>query len=391
MTGSSLPAPLRTAALIVAAGGGTRIGGLPKQYRELAGRSVLARSVRAFQGHPQVSEVQVVIGAGHESLYSEAVAGLALPPPVIGGATRQKSVLRGLEALATAAPDRVLIHDAARPLVTPGMIDAVIAALDNHDGAVPVLPVVDSLRTGDGMLSGEVQRDGLWRAQTPQGFRFAAVLEAHRTAARQGREATDDAMLVHWAGRTVALTPGDERAFKLTMPEDFARAEHLLAATLVPRTGSGFDVHRFGPGDHVWLCGVKVPYSAGFIAHSDGDVGLHALTDAILGAIAEGDIGKHFPPSDPQWKGAASHQFLAHAGHLVAARGGRIVHVDVTLICERPKVGPHREAMQGRIAEILGLGDGCVSVKATTTEGLGFTGRQEGIAAQAIATVLVPA
>ncbi|MCM0033343.1 2-C-methyl-D-erythritol 2,4-cyclodiphosphate synthase, partial [Sandarakinorhabdus limnophila] len=284
-------------------------------------------------------------------------------------------------------PDIVLVHDAARAFVPDAVIDALVAAFaDDVDGACPALPQVDSLRRGeDGRYSDSVDRDSLWRVQTPQAFRYAALLAAHRVAASG---ATDEVAIALAAGLRVAITPGDERAFKVTEPADFAKAEAMT--TYSSRAASGFDVHKFGTGDHVWLCGIKVPHDHGLIGHSDADAGLHALTDALLGTIAAGDIGDHFPPTDERWRGAASDQFLAHAAHLVRERGGLIDHVDVTLICERPKVGPHRDAMRARIAEILGLGIDRVSVKATTTEKLGFTGRQEGIAAQAMASVRLP-
>jgi 2-C-methyl-D-erythritol 4-phosphate cytidylyltransferase/2-C-methyl-D-erythritol 2,4-cyclodiphosphate synthase len=374
-----------TLALIVAAGRGHRVGGgLPKQYRPLGGIAVLRRTVEAFLAHPRVDAVQVVIHPDDRGLYDAAVAGLPLAAPVPGGATRQASVRLGLEAV---AGERVLIHDAARPFVSHDVIDRVLDALEIDEGAVPALAVSDSLRRGRSHIDGEVERDGLFRVQTPQGFRLEAIRAAHRAASA---EATDDAAVLRSAGGRVALVEGDERNMKLTTADDFARAEAMIAAAMTSRTGMGYDVHRFGPGDHVWLCGIPVPHSHGLIGHSDADVGLHALTDAILGAIGEGDIGQHFPPSDPQWKGAASHRFLAHAATLVAARGGRIDHVDVTIIAERPKVGPHRDAMRQRIADILRLPLRVVSVKATTTEGLGFTGRGEGIAAQAVATLRLP-
>ena len=374
-----------TLALIVAAGRGHRAGGgLPKQYRPLGGIAVLRRTVEAFLAHPRVDAVQVVIHPDDREFYEAAVAGLPLPMPVPGGSTRQESVRLGLEAV---EGERVLIHDAARPFVGHDVIDRVLDALDNDEGAVPGLAVSDSLRRGGSHIDSEVERDGLFRVQTPQGFRLEAIRAAHRAAIA---EATDDAAVLRAAGGRVALVEGDERNMKLTTADDFARAEAMLAAAMTSRTGMGYDVHRFGPGDHVWLCGIPVPHSRGLIGHSDADVGLHALTDAILGAIGEGDIGQHFPPSDPQWKGAASDRFLAHAAGLVAARGGRIDPVDVTIIAERPKVGPHRDAMRQRIADILRLPLRVVSVKATTTEGLGFTGRGEGIAAQAIATLRLP-
>jgi len=374
-----------TIALIVAAGRGVRVGGgLPKQYRSLAGKPVLRRSVEAFLSHPAIDAVQVVIHPDDRELYEAAVIGLPLSAPVSGGATRQESVLRGLETIDC---DRVLIHDAARPLVEVATIDRILAALDSDEGAIPALAVADSLRRGNAYVEDEVERDGLYRVQTPQGFRFAPILAAHRAAVSTS---TDDAAVLRAAGGRVALVEGDEMNFKLTTAADFQRAELLLAARMTSRTGTGFDVHRFGPGDHVWLCGVRVPHTHGLIGHSDADVGLHALTDAILGAIGCGDIGQHFPPTDPQWAGASSDRFLAHAGKLVAERGGRIYHVHVPILAERPKIGPHRDAMRARIAEILSLRVEAVSVKATTTEGLGFTGRSEGIAAQAIATIRLP-
>jgi 2-C-methyl-D-erythritol 4-phosphate cytidylyltransferase/2-C-methyl-D-erythritol 2,4-cyclodiphosphate synthase len=331
-----------------------------------------------------LEQIQVVIGAGQEQAYRAAVGERPLPAPVIGGATRRESVLNGLEALAGSA-DRVLIHDAARPFLPAPVVDRLEAALEASPGAVPALPVVDTLARRDGMLSDNVARDDLIRVQTPQAFRFDAILAAHR--AWRGIEATDDAQVARAAGLDVAIVEGDAALEKLTFEEDFRRAEARLAARLVSRTGMGFDVHAFGEGDHVWLGGVAIPHGRGLIGHSDADVALHALTDALLGAIGAGDIGDHFPPSDPQWRGAPSLRFLEHAAQLVRERGGRIVHCDVTIICEAPRIGAHREGMRGRIAEILGLAPRRVSVKATTTERLGFTGRGEGIAAQAIATV----
>lgn len=379
-----MPRPA-TLALIVAAGRGQRAGdGLPKQYRRVGGQAVLRRTVQAFLDHPRVDGVQVVIHPDDRDLYAAAVSGLALPSPILGGATRQESVRLGLEAVAC---DLVLIHDAARAFVSAAVIDRVIGALATDDGAVPALPVSDSLRRGGSHIDGEVDRDGLYRVQTPQGFRFDAILAAHRAVTTA---ATDDAAVLRAVGGRVALVEGDEANMKLTTPDDFRRAETALAAAMTSRSAMGFDVHRFGPGDHLWLCGVRVPHSHGVIGHSDADVGLHALTDALLGTIGDGDIGQHFPPTDMQWKGASSDRFLAHAAALVAARGGRIDHVDVTIISERPKVGPHRDAMRHRIAAILAIGVGAVSVKATTTEALGFTGRGEGIAAQAVATVRLP-
>lgn len=376
------------AALVVAAGRGERAGGdRAKQFQALGGRPMVAHAVEAFLAHPAVGRVQLVVADGAEDEARVALGSLAGRVAIgPGGATRQESVRRGLEALDGADPPaRVLIHDAARPFVPAAMIGRVIDALDQHPGACPALPVVDSLRLGGSTVEGMVARDGVWRVQTPQGFDFGAILAAHR-AAPPG--ATDDVAVAHAAGLTVALVEGDERAMKITVPEDFARASAMLPSLVA--TGTGYDVHRFGPGDHLWLCGVRIPHEAGLVGHSDADAGLHALTDAILGALGEGDIGVHFPPSDARWKGASSDRFLAHAAQLVADAGGRILHVDVTVIAEAPKVGPHRAAMVARIAEILGGHAPRVSVKATTTEGLGFAGRREGIAAQAAATVRLP-
>jgi 2-C-methyl-D-erythritol 4-phosphate cytidylyltransferase/2-C-methyl-D-erythritol 2,4-cyclodiphosphate synthase len=382
----------QTHALIVAAGRGSRMAAdVPKQYRRLAGRPVLAWSVSAFAGHPGIASVCCVIHPDDTALYEAAIAGLTRPDTVAGGETRQASVRNGLDALAAdAAPgDRVLIHDGARPLLSLTLIDRVIAALDTAPGAIAALPVVDTLkREQNGLAAATIDRAGLWRAQTPQGFDLAAIRAAHGATA--GRALTDDAAVAEAAGLDVRLVPGAEENLKITTEDDLARAERLLAGAAETRTGSGFDVHRFGPGDKVRLCGIDIPHDHGLVGHSDADVGLHAITDALLGAIGDGDIGSHFPPSDPAWRGADSAAFLEHATGLVARRGGRIVHLDITLICERPKVGPHRDAMRRRIAGLLGLDAGRVSVKATTTEGLGFTGRREGIAAQAVATVALP-
>jgi 2-C-methyl-D-erythritol 4-phosphate cytidylyltransferase / 2-C-methyl-D-erythritol 2,4-cyclodiphosphate synthase len=379
------------AVLVVAAGKGERAGGaVPKQYAPLLGKPILRWTVEAFARHPRVTSVQVAIGPGQEQLYAAAIEGLDLLPPVIGGATRQESVRRGLEALAHAAPDMVLIQDAARPLVSERVVDAVIAALESGaDGAVPLLAVADTLKRNDDGKWTTVPREGLHRAQTPQGFRFAKILRAHRHYAAQ--DVTDDMALAELAGLHIAAVAGEDGNMKVTTPEDFALAEaHLRARLGESRTGMGYDVHRFAPGDHVWLCGIKVPHDHALEGHSDADAGLHALTDAILGAIGEGDIGQHFPPTDERWRGAPSWKFLDHAASLVRGKGGAITHCDVTIICERPKVGPYREAMRARIAEILKLDVSRVSVKATTTEGLGFEGRREGLAAQAVATVRLP-
>lgn len=379
------------AVLVVAAGKGERVGGaVPKQYAPLMGKPVMRWTLDAWVRQPNVTAIQVAIGPEQEALYADAVAGLDLRAPIAGGATRQESVRLGLEALADVLPDIVLIHDAARPLVSDRLITAVIASLEaGADAAVPLLPVADTLKKHDGSAWNTVSRDGLHRAQTPQGFRFAKILRAHRHYAQ--RNVTDDMALAELAGLHIREVAGEEENLKITTPEDFARAEAQLRAKLgESRTGMGYDVHKFRAGDHVWLCGIKVAHDHALEGHSDADVGLHALTDAILGAIGEGDIGVHFPPSDERWRGAPSWKFLDHAASLVRRKGGAIVHCDVTLICERPKVGPHREAMRARIADILSLDIARVSVKATTTEGLGFAGRQEGLAAQAVATVRLP-
>jgi 2-C-methyl-D-erythritol 4-phosphate cytidylyltransferase/2-C-methyl-D-erythritol 2,4-cyclodiphosphate synthase len=377
-------------ALIVAAGRGTRFGGdLPKQYRRLGGYPVLRYSAATFARHPDIAQVRIVIHGDDRALHDEAVDGLGIENPVIGGATRQESVRQGLEAIDAQSPDTVLIHDAARPFIDAATIAKTVDCLSGHDGALVAVPVVDTLKRGeDGLVADTVDRAGLYRAQTPQGFRFPAILAAHRAAA--GRQMTDDAAVAEAAGLSVGLVEGSEDNFKITTEDDLIRAERLLAASGTVRVGTGFDVHAFGAGDHVWLAGVRVPHDRGLQGHSDADVGLHAVTDALLGAIGDGDIGSHFPNTDPRWKGASSDRFLAHAGELVAARGGVILHLDLTLICEAPKIRPHHAAMVARIAEILALPKTAVSVKATTTEGLGFTGRREGIAGQAVATVRLP-
>ncbi|TXG83138.1 MAG: bifunctional 2-C-methyl-D-erythritol 4-phosphate cytidylyltransferase/2-C-methyl-D-erythritol 2,4-cyclodiphosphate synthase [Sphingomonadales bacterium] len=382
------------AVLVVAAGSGSRFGGdIPKQYAQLGGMSVLRRAILALRAHPALHRIQCVISSDHRPHYDQAVAGLGLPAPVTGGTTRQASVLAGLEALAQdGAPDIVLVHDAARPFVGIDVIDRLLAALREHPGATPALRVVDSLRTGETLLTGELPREAVWRVQTPQAFHLKALLAAHRSATAAF---TDDAALLHAAGGAVAFVEGSEDLFKITLAGDMARAEKFLEAQMISRTGMGFDVHQFGPNsdgssDHVMLCGLRIPHETGLVGHSDADAGLHALTDAILGAIGAGDIGRHFPPSDPKWRGAPSHLFLEHARDLVLERGGVLDHVDLTLICERPKIGPHRDAMVAHVATLLGLGVDQVSIKATTTEKLGFTGRQEGLAAQAIATVRLP-
>ncbi|MEA1650735.1 bifunctional 2-C-methyl-D-erythritol 4-phosphate cytidylyltransferase/2-C-methyl-D-erythritol 2,4-cyclodiphosphate synthase [Nitrospirillum sp. BR 11164] len=380
-------------ALIVAAGSGSRFGGdMPKQYLSLAGRPVLARTVAAFQNHPEVTAVRVVINPAHRDLYEEAVAGLDLPPPVAGGAARQDSVRNGLEAAAAdGGYDLVLIHDAARPLVDAASISAVIKALGEVPAALAAASVSDTLKRADqdGAVAATVDRTALWRALTPQGFRFPDILKAHRDLA--GQELTDDAAVAEKAGFPVRLVPTNPDNLKVTHAEDLARAEKIIMNDLGDvRVGHGYDVHKFTEGDHIVLCGLKVPHTHKLEGHSDADVGLHALTDAILGAISAGDIGSHFPPTDERWRGADSGKFLQHAASLVTAKGGVIAHCDITVICERPKVGPHREAMVARVAELLAIAPDRVSVKATTTEGLGFTGRREGIAAMATCTVRLP-
>ncbi len=379
-------------AIIVAAGSGSRAGG-PKQWRLLGGKPVARWSVEAMVA---AGARTVVVVVDHDHLHSsdwfKGLPGVFIAP---GGATRALSVAAGLKSIALAAataegydappPDAVLVHDAARPLLTSEHLTRLLAALDDADGAILALPLTDTLKAGaDGEVAGTLPREHLYRAQTPQAFRFDALVRAY-AAWPADETPTDDAALIERAGGRVRLVPGDPRLMKLTYPEDFAVAEALIGRTT--RVGQGYDAHRFGPGDHVTLCGVKIAHNQGLVGHSDADAGLHAITDAVLGALGAGDIGQHFPPSDPQWKGAASDLFLAHAAQLVRERGGRIVHVDVTIVCEAPRIGPHRDAMRARVAEILDLAPDAVSVKATTTEGMGFTGRGEGLAAQALATI----
>jgi 2-C-methyl-D-erythritol 4-phosphate cytidylyltransferase/2-C-methyl-D-erythritol 2,4-cyclodiphosphate synthase len=390
-----------TAAVIVAAGRGARAqrgSEVPKQYLPLAGEPVLAHSLRVLAAHPQIDVTLVVISPDDAKLYEGAAAPFAgrLLRPVSGGATRQASVLAGLEALGTRSPERVLIHDAARPFLDADLVGALIAALDTSPGAIAAEPVSDTLKqaAADGTIARTVDRAGLWRAQTPQAFRYDAILDAHRRAAAAGRsDFTDDAGLAEWAGLAVKLVASSPRNMKLTTAADIDLAERLLApaaSLLEPRNGTGFDVHCFAAGDHVWLCGVKIAHTHRLEGHSDADVGLHALTDALLGAIGDGDIGQHFPPSDPAWRGAPSRIFLTDAAERVRKLGGRIANVDVTFLCEAPKVGPHRQSMREAVAGILGIDVSRVGVKATTMEGLGFIGRGEGIAAMASATVLLP-
>lgn len=377
---------MTTAAIIVAAGRGTRAGGdVPKQWQILGDRCVAAHAMQVFAAHPGIDHLILV-------LHPDDLNSLVWPREpaaqvVTGGATRRASVLAGLEAAAQTA-DRLLIHDAARPLVTTAIIDRVLAALDTHTGAAPAVAVTDTLWHGQNdHVTGVQDRSSLYRAQTPQGFHTAPLLAAHRASTD---DATDDVAVARAAGLDVAIVAGDEENIKITTPGDFARAAKLMGLQMDIRCGNGYDVHRFGPGDHVWLCGVKVPHDRSLQGHSDADVGMHAVTDAIYGALGMGDIGQHFPPSDPQWKGAASHIFLEHAVALAAAQGYRISNADCTLICEMPKIGPHQAAMKSAMAQIMGLGADRISVKATTSERLGFTGRGEGIAAQATVTLVKP-
>ncbi|MDP6690835.1 MAG: bifunctional 2-C-methyl-D-erythritol 4-phosphate cytidylyltransferase/2-C-methyl-D-erythritol 2,4-cyclodiphosphate synthase [Alphaproteobacteria bacterium] len=379
-----------TVALVVAAGRGSRMGGpVAKQYQSLAGIPVLRHSLLAFCHHPAINAVAAVIGAEDGELYEQAAAGLEMLPPISGGDSRQQSVLLGLRGLAEQNPDRVLIHDGARPFVSATVINNVLAGLDDSDGAIAAMPVVDSLKQGGGgLITDEVPREGLWQAQTPQGFAFSAILGAHEDA---DTGHTDDASLARAAGLTVALVAGAPENSKITTAEDLARADGAHAARLFDvRVGQGFDVHRFETGSQVRLCGVDIPHDAALAGHSDADVALHAVTDAILGAIGDGDIGRHFPPSEAKWRDADSARFVSFAVDRVHALGGRLAHLDLTIICEAPRIAPHHEAMAQRLGDIVGLDANRISVKATTTERLGFTGRNEGIAAQATATVRLP-
>jgi 2-C-methyl-D-erythritol 4-phosphate cytidylyltransferase/2-C-methyl-D-erythritol 2,4-cyclodiphosphate synthase len=376
----------KIAALIVAAGGGSRMGGgMPKQFRELGGRPMLAWSHAAFASHPAVDTVLTVVAEGQMDRAQSILPGAWVEA---GGASRRESVARGLRHLALNGVTRVLIHDAARPFLSTNVIDRVLAGLESADGAMPVLPVADTLaRSLDDVLGEIVPRDGVVRVQTPQGFHLQAVIAAHAAWPAEA-EATDDAQMVRRLGGRVALVQGDPMLEKITYPDDMTGADMRL--TWETRTAMGYDVHRLEDGEELWLGGVLIPHHQGLSGHSDADVALHALTDALLGTIAAGDIGTHFPPSDPQWKGAESGQFLQHAAKLIADQGGRIDFVDLTIICEAPKIGPHRAAMVERIAGLLNIAQSRVSLKATTTERLGFTGRGEGIATQAVATVRLP-
>jgi 2-C-methyl-D-erythritol 4-phosphate cytidylyltransferase/2-C-methyl-D-erythritol 2,4-cyclodiphosphate synthase len=377
-------------AIIVAAGSGSRAGAGPaKQWREVAGKPVARWSVEAFRAAGAQSIV-LVVPAGDRAVAGEIFRDMKDLIIVAGGAERTDSVAAGLAAVGAAKADIVMIHDAARPFLTSAHVTVLIRALQQAEGAILALPMTDTLKRAeaDGSIT-TPPRDGLWRAQTPQAFRYQALVEAYAVWPHD-HPPTDEAVVIEAAGGQVRLTHGDPRLMKLTYPEDFDMAEALAGGARITRMGQGIDAHRFGPGDTVWLCGVPIAHTHGLIGHSDADAGLHALTDAILGAIGEGDIGDHFPPTDPRWKGAPSHVFLTHAVELVRQAGGRIVNVDVTLVCERPKIKPHRQAMRERLAELLNLPLGRVSVKATTTEGMGYTGREEGLLAQAVATVETP-
>jgi 2-C-methyl-D-erythritol 4-phosphate cytidylyltransferase/2-C-methyl-D-erythritol 2,4-cyclodiphosphate synthase len=376
---------MHIAAILVAAGSGSRFGATTaKQFLPIAGKPSLRWAAEALAAY-----VDVLQPVGERAAIEAALAGLRYQAPVPGGATRQDSVRAGLEALVDAAPDIVLVHDAARPLIPAGTVAALLAALETHAGAIPAVPVADTLkRAASGRIEATVSRQGLFRAQTPQAFRFATLLALHRGPAHPN--ATDDAWLLEQAGHAVAIVAGADENVKLTYPEDFARLENLLSPALFPRVGNGFDVHRLVAGRELILCGLKIPFQLGLDGHSDADVGIHALCDAIYGALAEGDIGRHFPPSEADWKDADSARFLRHAAERLAARGGRLVNADITLICEQPKITPHAPAMRARLADLLGVSEDRISVKATTSERLGFTGRGEGIAAQASVCLMVP-
>ena len=374
---------MTTTALIVAAGKGSRAGGeVPKQYQLLGGKPMLRRAVEALVHHPAIAKVRVIVGAGYEHLAAEALAGLQVGPLITGGAERADSVRAGL---AQVEGDAVLIHDAARPFCPPRVVDRLLAPLEFFDGAAPVLAVGDTLARATDRLEGSIDREGVVRVQTPQAFRLSALRSAYEKWS--GASPTDETTVARAAGLAVAAVEGDAALEKVTTSADFARANAWLQSRMRARTGLGFDVHAFGGEGPIMMGGVAIPYPRGLAGHSDADVVLHAITDALLGASGLGDIGEHFPPSDPQWKGAPSDRFLSHAANLIRDRGGIIDHVDCTVICEEPKVGPHRLEMKRRVAAILQLDEAQVSIKATTTEGLGFTGRREGIAAQAVANI----
>ena len=377
---------MRAIALVLAAGSGSRHGPSPKQYLTLLGQPVLRHALARLLAHPGIAGVRAIIGAADQAAYQAATAGLNLLPPVLGGASRQASARAGLDAIAAEVPDAVLIHDAARPLVPQAVIDRLLAALATAEAAIPVLPVTDTIRRAEGQLTSTVPRDNLYRVQTPQAFRFQGIMAAHHAATR---DHTDDAALIEASGGQVRLVDGDELLLKITQPGDIARLE-ALAGGIETRVGTGFDVHRLAAGRKLVLCGLEIPHTQGLVGHSDADVGIHALCDAIYGALGMGDIGAHFPPSQAQWKDSDSGEFLRHAAALVAARAGRIVNADVTLICEAPRIGPHAGRMRERLALLLGIDAARVGVKATTTEQLGFAGRREGIAAQAVVSVALP-
>ncbi len=379
---------MTVAALIVAAGKGERAGGdVPKQFQTIGGLALIAHAFDSFVGVQGIDHIIIVIGPGQQAQLQTALNDRVPSSIIVGGQERQHSVKNGLDAAESLGADKVLIHDAARPFVPLSVLKGLLQALEVSAGAVPVLPVVDTLAHGDAKLGAPVDRSELFRIQTPQAFHLDAIMTSHKRWT--GGAATDDAQMARAAGYDVALVPGSADLEKITQSGDLSRIEGQWMQKKVSRTGMGFDVHRLELGEELWLCGVLVPHDKGLAGHSDADVALHALTDAILGAIAEGDIGTHFPPSDPQWKGAVSSRFLEHARDLVRGKGGEIVHVDLTIICEEPKIGPHRAAMRAKIANLLQLELSQVSVKATTTERLGFTGREEGIAAQAVATILL--
>jgi len=385
MTRASSPLAPKLAAVLLAAGNGSRLGAVPaKQFRPLAGKPVLRHAAERL-----ATEVDLLLPVGPAGPIAEALAGLPHLPPVPGGATRQESVRRGLEALADHAPAIVLVHDGCRPFFPTGTVAALLTTLDLYEGAIPAVPVAETLKQvqPEGRIGATVPRAGLYRAQTPQAFRYDLLLRLHRGAAEG---ATDDAALLEHAGLAVGVVPGSEDNIKLTYPEDLVRLERLLAPALLPRVGTGFDVHVLAPDRRLMLCGVEVAHDLGLAGHSDADVGIHALCDAIYGALGDGDIGRHFPPSESEWKDADSARFLSHAAACIAARGGMLANADVTLICERPKIAPHAARMRERLADLLGVSVTRISVKATTTERLGFTGRMEGIAAQAVATLLLP-
>ena len=385
----------QVAAVVVAAGQGLRAGGeIPKQFRRIAGETLLERSLSAFAEAPDVTFVQPVIRPDDVALVRRLTRGMNVLEPVAGGATRQASVRAGLEALVSCTPDIVLVHDAARPFASASLITRAIAAAEKTGAAIPALPVTDTVKRIDsaGTIEATLDRNSIRLVQTPQAFAFPVLFDAHRRALAQGRDDfTDDAALAEWAGIKVSVFAGEPGNIKFTTPEDFARAEAIQSAGLGDvRTGSGLDVHAFGPGDHVTLGGIRIPHAQALTGHSDADVALHALTDAILGALADGDIGAHFPPSDPQWRGASSDRFLTFAVERVRMRGGRIAHLDLTIVCEAPRIGEHRDRMRANIANLAGIGIARVGVKATTSEKLGFTGRGEGIAAYATATIRLP-